>query len=76
MYGSPGNSDQAVNVYMEKLARQSGKAKLKVFNLAFPSKLDPAAFQLVLPQLRSVYRTIKRLSKTMSLFSKKKPKTD
>jgi hypothetical protein len=103
MYGSPGNSDQAVNVYMEKLARQSGKPKLKVFNLAFPSmqtgdfytmlllldhlgistdrlifnlryasfiprepspavvlwmkrdlsKLDPAAFQYVLPQLRA-----------------------
>jgi hypothetical protein len=49
MYGSPGVSAQAVNVFMEDMARKSaGKAQLRIFNLAYPSMQSGDMYTMLL----------------------------
>jgi hypothetical protein len=49
LYGSPGNSDQAVNAFMEDLARKSPtQSKLRVFNLSYPSMMAGDIYTMLL----------------------------
>ncbi|MDB5053861.1 MAG: hypothetical protein JWM44_1911 [Bacilli bacterium] len=49
MYGSPGNSDQAVNAFMEKQAKaQSILPQTKIFNLAYPAMQNGDIYTMLL----------------------------
>jgi hypothetical protein len=49
LYGSPGNSAQAVNVFMEGIARKSaGNAQVRIFNLSYPSMQSGDIYTMLL----------------------------
>jgi hypothetical protein len=49
LYGSPGASVQAPNVFMENLARKSaGNAQLRIFNLSYPSMQSGDIYTMLL----------------------------
>jgi hypothetical protein len=49
LYGSPGNSDQAVNAFMESLAKKSPThSKLRIFNLSYPSMMAGDIYTMLL----------------------------
>jgi hypothetical protein len=49
LYGSPGNSDQPVNVYMEEeLRRTTGDPNYRLFNLAFPAMQNGDIYVMLL----------------------------
>ncbi|QGQ94901.1 hypothetical protein EHS13_08430 [Paenibacillus psychroresistens] len=49
LYGSPGNSDQAVNAFMEDSARKSPtQSKLRIFNLSYPSMMAGDIYVMLL----------------------------
>ncbi|MEX2460169.1 MAG: hypothetical protein WD469_02510 [Paenibacillaceae bacterium] len=49
LYGSPGNSDQVVNAFMEDMANKSTPpSKLRIFNISYPSMMAGDIYTMLL----------------------------